>query len=376
MSTLLVDPAAAPDPGQPAAPDGAGQAAPPSGEPAAPSPAGRTCADCDAPIQEGQQWCLQCGAGQPGSLDERASWRPLAAVAVVCAALVAGAAVAAAAALDQHKTAPATVPVAQVPVPATPGATATTPGSAAPPAGGATAPSTSTGTTSQTPTSSSKGSLFPPVSSKPPKIPAPTTTPKSSGSTGSTGAGSTTTTPTQTGTSTTNTTAESKSTPKTEQLSPILLDTDAAQTYNPYHYPEARFGDPALAIDGETSTAWTAQVDPATAPRMAEGLLIDLRSPTALGSAEVRTDTPGMTVQVFGSSAAKLPASITAPGWTQLSSSRVLEKDAKLKLHAGGKSFRFLVLWIVKAPSASIGTAQAPGHVSLNEVVLFPPPAG
>ena len=37
------------------------------------------------------------------------------------------------------------------------------------------------------------------------------------------------------------------------QAQPILLDTNAASTYNPYAYPASNFGDPSLAIDGETA---------------------------------------------------------------------------------------------------------------------------
>jgi hypothetical protein len=347
-----------------------------------------TCAKCDAPIQEGQQWCLQCGAAQPGSLGERPAWRPLAAVAVVSAALLAGAAVAAAAALDKHKTPPRVVVVAQAPAPgATTPPPATTPPTTTPAVPG-TNGSSPGGTTSKTPPpsatppASTTSPLFPPASSKPPKIPTPTTTPKSSGSTGTGSGGGSTTTPSETGSSKTNTTTtESKSTTgssgKTtpEPPSPIVLDTDAASTYNPYHYPEAEFGDAALAIDGETSTAWTAKVNPSVAPRMAEGLLIDLKSPTQLGSLEVRTATPGMTVQIYGAAASKAPATITDPGWTPLSSSHVLKKDTQLKLHTAGHALRFLVVWVVKAPASSTGQAGAPGHVSLNEVVLFPPAA-
>jgi hypothetical protein len=393
VSTLLVDPEAAPDPKQPSVPGGqAGQpgdqpASPPDGETAAPSPAGQTCASCDAPIQDGQQWCLQCGAAQPGSLGERPRWRSLAAVGVVSAALLAGAAVAAAAALNENSAPPRSLVIAQVPAP---GATATTlpaatpPATTTPPSPGAKGSSPG-GTTSTTPPAATANPLFPPASTKPPKIPAPTTTPKSSGSTGAESTGSTgggsTTTPSTTGTSKTNTTTTESKSPggssgnTAEPPSPILLDTDAASTYNPYHYPEAGFGDPALAIDGETSTAWTAKANPSVAPRMAEGLLIDLKSPTKLGSLEVRTASPGMTVQVFGAGGAKAPAAITDPGWTQLHPSHVLKKDTHLALHTGGQALRFLVVWITRVPIASVGTPQAPGHVSLNEVVLFPPAA-
>src|SRR5204863_1384001 len=53
-----------------------------------------------------------------------------------------------------------------------------------------------------------------------------------------------------------------------EQASAMLLDTNAASTYNPSSQPAGNFGDPRLAIDGDTSTGWTARVDPASAPNM------------------------------------------------------------------------------------------------------------
>ena len=157
-------------------------------------------------------------------------------------------------------------------------------------------------------------------------------------------------------------------------MSPILLDTNAATTYNPYNYPAAGFGDPALAIDGEPSTAWTAQVQPSSFPNMAEGLLIDLRSATKLGGVELRTPTTGMTIQVYGATGNKAPATITTPGWTQLVSTHVLKKKVThLKPRTASAGFRFLVVWIVKAPASSEGTAAAPGHVAFSEVALYPP---
>ena len=78
-----------------------------------------------------------------------------------------------------------------------------------------------------------------------------------------------------------------------------MLDTNAASTYNPYNYPASGFGDPSLAIDGDTSTAWTAQVNPATAPKMAEGLLIDLKAKQKISAIAARDrdaghDRPGL----------------------------------------------------------------------------------
>jgi hypothetical protein len=377
VHALLVDSPAAPASEQPSAADrqAGGSAGPPEDGSPDRQPAGRTCANCEAPLRDGQEWCLQCGAGQPGSLDgERPNWRPLGTLALVAVLLTGAAAAAGAAALSSHKAAaPKTLTVAQAPLPApttsTPTAstptTPVTPGTASTPKVPAPKPPQG-GTGASNP-------LFP-STGKPPTIPAPTSTPKSTGTgTGtSTGSGESPNS-TTTGSSEKSSTTESKpSGGETEQPSAILLDTDAASTYNPYSYPETGFGDPGLAIDGEVTTAWTGQVQPSSAPNMAEGLVVDLKSPTKLGAVKLITETPGMTVQLYGATGSKPPATITEPGWTPLSATRVLKKKStRIKLHVA-KGFRFVVVWVIKAPAAAVGTPQAPGHVDLNEVELFP----
>jgi hypothetical protein len=322
-------------------------------------------------MDAGQDWCLQCGAGAPGSLDGGGpSWRSAAVILTATAVLVLGAAAAAFAALDKegaptaHRTIVAvaqtpaavaptpTTPVTPTPTPTTPGAIAPTPNaSEAPPA---TNPLTSTG------------------SANPPKIPLTAPTPKSSGTTttpSKTNESSGTTTPSPTGESGSGTTTGS-------QPVAITLDPDAASTYNPYGYPASEFGDPSLAIDGDTSTAWTAQVNPAVAPRMAEGLVIDLKSSRRLSAVGLVTSTPGMSVQVYGANGSTPPTSITDPAWIQLSPYLVEKKhNDRIKLQNSAKAFRFITLWISKAPAASAGTAPdlaPPTHVAVNELELFP----
>ena len=80
-----------------------------------------------------------------------------------------------------------------------------------------------------------------------------------------------------------------------------------------------------------------------------------------------------MTLQVDGSNATTLPTSITDPAWVQLSG-LVLEKKKSMRipLRDSGKGFRFVLLWISGVPAASVGTAENPGHVSVNELELFP----
>jgi len=63
VSTALADPPAAPAEQPPAGPDGGAPASADGRKPAA-----RTCANCGKPLADGQDWCLNCGAGAPDSL--------------------------------------------------------------------------------------------------------------------------------------------------------------------------------------------------------------------------------------------------------------------------------------------------------------------
>jgi hypothetical protein len=367
VATSLVDSPPAAANGQAPPPESSAGAGTPPPSPGAPAPvaSGRNCLKCAAPLQDGQDWCLQCGAGAPGSLGT-SGWRAGALALAAVAVLVLGAAAAAVAALSKSapKAPVVTTTVAQAPTAATSPAPATTP-STSTPAPGAVAKAKAT---------------LPLGSVKPPKIPLTAVTPKASekaaakapateGKTSTPTSPATTTTPSTTsGSSTTGEASGEES-----QQSAILLDTNAASTYNPYNYPASWFGDPSLAIDGDHSTAWTAQVNPATAPALAEGLLIDLKTKQMVSVLQLVTSTPGITVQVYGAIGHTVPESITNPAWVPLSAFKIAKKKhLRLKLRDSKKAFTFIALWISKAPQSAIGTATAPGHVDVNEVELFP----
>src|SRR5689334_5855156 len=109
VATLLADPPA---------PAGAGQAEPAVAQAAH---AARSCANCGAPLGAGQDWCLHCGTGAPGSLLSGAHhWRPAAAVISAVTLLVTGAAVAAYAALSKSTSHPKSALSALVRTPALP----------------------------------------------------------------------------------------------------------------------------------------------------------------------------------------------------------------------------------------------------------------
>ncbi len=351
MASLLVDsPPAQPNEQKPA--DGsAGAPAGPLGS--APQPVERSCAKCGALMAGGQDWCLQCGAGAPGSLGGSSPVRwSTTAILGATAILVLGAAAAAYAALNKTTNKPRTVTTTVAQVTTTP-------------------PVTSTPVTPPRDLGTPAKPSLPLGIVKPPKIPLTAVTPKSSG----TKTSAPTVSPTPKTTPTTPSTPASGGTTPSQESQPaaLLLDTNAASTYNPYNYPASNFGDPSLSIDGDSTTGWTALVDPATAPKMAEGLLINLKSPHKLSAVVLDTSTPGMTVQVYGANAHTLPTSITDPAWVPLSHSLTdKKKHLRINLRNSSKAFTFLTLWISRAPAASIGTEQAPGHINVDELELFP----
>jgi hypothetical protein len=98
-----------------------------------------------------------------------------------------------------------------------------------------------------------------------------------------------------------------------------------------------------------------------------------MKSLKKLSAVKLVTTTPGMTVQVYGSAAKTVPPSITDPAWSSLSRSIVVKKrHARIGLRNRKKSYRFVTLWISKAPASSVGTATAPGRVTVNELELLP----
>ena len=318
------------------------QAPRPSDAQAPSSVTGAACKRCGAPLAAGQDWCLQCGTGGQRGLGTP-GWRSTAALTGAAAALVLAAGGVGYAALSKGapRAAVVTRTVAQ----------------AAPPPAASPPPAT------VTPTPTKAAVPATPSIASTPAVPAakvPVTTPPAS-----------TPATTPTGASTTPSSSNAEEPPPGEA---IVLDTNAASTYNPGALPVGSFGDPTLAIDGDPATGWTALVEPATAPKMAAGLLVDLNSAQRLGAAEIVTSTPGMTVQLYGTAAEQAPTSMTDPAWKKLTRATVVRKrHFKLTLRESAHSFRFVVLWISRAGAASVGTPQKPGHVSVNELELFPP---
>jgi hypothetical protein len=80
-----------------------------------------------------------------------------------------------------------------------------------------------------------------------------------------------------------------------------------------------------------------------------------------------------MRVQFYGTTAHTAPNSITDPAWVPLSHSVLTTtKKTHLKVLNSSEAFAQIVLWISRAPASAVGTEQAPGHVDVNEIEIFP----
>jgi hypothetical protein len=313
----------------------------PPEQPPAPPEGGRACAKCGAPMQEDQDWCLNCGTAAAGSMGDRPGWRAAGIVIALALLLVLGAVGAGYAALSSDSSPTQT---ASTPPAATPPAAA----QVAPPAT-TQAPTTSTPTTS-TPTTTSKPSTLPKVHS-----PKPSTTQGSPVTPVHTPTTSTPATPTPT-TSTPTTSTPTTSTPTTTTPAgpqPIEIKSDAGSMYDPYKRAKDS-GKTERALDGDASTSW--YVDPLNVQEIGVGYDVDLGKLQGIREIQLQTPTPGFKIEIYATDEATPPPNILDTRWSHIKDvTKVGVKDDgqdKIVLGAGTTKYRNLLLWFTAPPTA------------------------
>jgi hypothetical protein len=340
-----------------AAAEGAPEGATP---PEAAAPVATTCPKCSAPVEPGQDWCLNCGEAQASRRIALPGRRAIGTVLALTGVLVVGAVAAAYAALDHESpVAPAgTTQVAQVPA-AQPSAAAPAPTDGVP---SDAAPSTTlppaTGSTDIPPAASTPSTSLP-RSTPAPSIPTTPSTPSTS-----TGTRSTTTSRSDT-TSTTRT----STTPELPDPVAIRLDSSAASLYDPYRrdIADATTADPTKALDGEAGTSYPITVADGSAS-IGAGLVIDLGSKQGVREVDVTTKTPGFKIELYATDETDLPPDITDTRWAHLKDVRDVGTDTdgkvKVDLGAGTTKYRHVLLWLTQPPTTGF-------TVRLSEVRVF-----
>jgi len=329
-------------------------AAPESPAPGSPQPQelpeGTTaCRSCGAPMEPGQDWCLNCGTAAKGTLGQQPGWRAARTIIALTALLVLGAAAASYAALtdDGAKPPASSAPVAQAPAAATPPA-------ATPPAA----------TTPTTPKATKLPKVTPPKTTSTPapaaSSPAPATpAPASSGvaSTGSSSAGTSTGSASSGSSSSTSTSSSegegsgTSSTTTSTAASPVVLASGAASVYDPYHRVAAA-GTAQKAIDGNPSTSWfvTPTAKPGAGPDV--GLLVDLGAKRNLRGVHLKTTTPGFRVELYATDVATAPPDILDARWSHLRNRGDVGTDEAIANPDDPTTkYRKVLLWFTKPPA-------------------------
>jgi hypothetical protein len=128
----------------------------------------------------------------------------------------------------------------------------------------------------------------------------------------------------------------------------IALAAGAVTVYNPDSAAPTSFGDPGAVTAGSAATAWTYRLDPSTAGSVRLGLVIHLPSPRIVRLITLRTDTPGMSVEFYGTTGAP-PSTITSSSWIRLANRPSIEASATVGVKTRDALANVLV-WITKAP--------------------------
>jgi hypothetical protein len=314
----------------------------------------RACPKCAAPLEDGQDWCLNCGEAQTGGRRMALPGkRATATVLALTTVLVGGAVAASYAALsDGTEATPPPTQIAQAP-PASQAAPAPTtdPGAAT-----AAQPSTAAPADTSTLPPVDDTASTPPDAGTTPDVPAPSSSSSSSSST--TGGDSTadsdssSTTDTTTDSTSTSTTRTSTTPAETEPVA-IALGDDPGALYDPYKRDTAA-GSAAKAFDGDPNTSFPITVA-AGSTQVGAGLAVDLPKLQGVREVDLTTKTPGFKIEIYATDEEDLPPDVLDTRWAHLKDVAGVGSDTDGKeivnLGSGTTKYRHVLLWFTAPPA-------------------------
>ncbi|MET0601633.1 MAG: hypothetical protein ABW167_06545 [Baekduia sp.] len=317
----------------------------------------RTCPTCHAPLEDGQDWCLNCGEAQPSRRISLPGKRAAATVMALTTVLVGGAVAASYAALQDGTETPATTPtqVAQVPAPAP----APAPDPAAAAAAAAAAASSAVPAEPSTPGPIDTGVL--PDDGGSSTYTPPPSSDDFSDSSSSQGTSSSTETATGNnsgtgdGDSTADTRTSTSTTPAETEPVAITLGEEAGALYDPYKRDTAA-GDAKKAFDADPNTSFPITVAPGST-QVGAGLAVDLSKQQGIREIELTTKTPGFKVEIYATDDTELPPDVLDTRWAHVKDVTGVGSDADakgkqiIKLGSGATKYRHVLLWFTAPPT-------------------------
>lgn len=319
-------------------------------------PETRVCPTCSAPLEDGQDWCLNCGEAQSGGRRVALPGKRATATVLALTTVLVGGAVAASYAALQDGTEPSGTPtqIAQAPAAsqAAPAPTVTPDASATTPAPSTVVP----GDTSVTPAPTDTGATTLPDAGSTPDIPAPSSPSTSSGSSSTGSSTSTSTGSSTTDDSTADTrTSTTKTTTTPTETEPVAIDLadDAGSLYDPFKRDTAA-GDPTKAFDGDPNTSFPVTVA-AGSQQIGAGLAVALPKLQGIREIDLKTKTPGFKIEVYATDDEELPPDVLDTRWAHLKDiTGVGTKDdgaQTVNLGSGSTKYRHVLLWFTAPPT-------------------------
>lgn len=296
-----------------------------------PAPAtSRACRVCHAPLEESQEWCLACGAATSDRKHRMPGKRAAATVAALTLALTGGAVAAAYAALSSPPGAPIQLAQAVPPggTPDTVPAPTTTPAQTTPVV--PVVPSLTSPNVPPQPkvTGPSQIPIIPSPSPSP--VPAPAIPP-----------------PAPTTTTSTTPTTTTKLPAPAPQATALKLQAADFGTYD----PDSRIVSPDSnrnnLFDKNDKTAWTASAEEGQT-LLGFGATVDFQEADLLKSVTLNGKSGG--IEIYGTTAAELPTSVTDPAWKKLGSIDTLDGQKTIELETKKKKYDMILLWFTTAP--------------------------
>lgn len=329
--------------------------APEGATPVEAPPATATCPTCSAPVEPGQDWCLNCGEAQASRRITLPGKRAAATVMALTTVLVGGAVAASYAALTDGTEAPGQTPtqIAQAST-STPAPAPTPDPSAAIPDASAALPSSSVpADPAPTDSGSVDDSSLPPLDSGSTDLPDDTGTDTGTSNTDSTG-------DTDTGDDTSSgddedTTADTRTSTTPEETEPVAIELadGAGALYDPFKRDSAA-GEPAKAFDGDPNTSFPVTVA-AGSTQIGAGLTVDLGKQRGVRQVDVTTKTPGFKIEIYATNEADLPPDVLDTRWAHLKDVTGVGSDTDGKetvsLGSGTTKYRHVLLWFTAPPT-------------------------
>jgi tRNA A-37 threonylcarbamoyl transferase component Bud32 len=146
----------------------------------------------------------------------------------------------------------------------------------------------------------------------------------------------------------------------------VSLARASASDYDPLGDEDEHHAEAARVVDRDPDTKWSTESyrdGLAGAGKAGVGIYLDAKPGVDAVRMEVQSGEPGWKAEIYGAAGSRAPASIES-GWTKIGGGAVRSDHQRFKLDAGGKRYRFYLVWITGLPPDQ-------PRVEIAEIALF-----